>query len=105
MSDYLSIKWAANVGELRKALKGLPSDMLVIQSRDEEGNGFLPLMGVGVCYYLPKEDTVLSTSGGTPAEENHAAVCLWPAHDWQHAQMVAEARFPKEPTTGEENGI
>jgi hypothetical protein len=34
----------AIVGELREALKTLSNDTLVIQARDGEGNGFLPLM-------------------------------------------------------------
>lgn len=91
MSD-LRIRWTANVGELREALKDLPPHMLVIQSRDEEGNGFLPLMGVGVCQYLPQQDEVWPVDDKTPLPEHYTSVCLWPAHDWQHAQRVAEMR-------------
>ncbi len=104
MCDFV-IKYASTVGDLRKAIKGLPSDTIVVQSLDEEGNAFMPLMGAGVCYYLPEQDTISPVGGGTPAEEHRTAICLWPANDWRHAQRIAEARFPKEPTAGEENGI
>lgn len=76
---YLTIRKATTVGELIEALKALPPETLVVQSRDEEGNGFLPLAGVGECRYLPQQDML------TPTEENapgsRLAVCLWPAHE------------------------
>lgn len=91
MSD-LRIRRTANVGELREALKDLPPYMLVIQSRDEEGNGFLSLTGVRMWQYLPQQDEVSLADDKAPLPEHHTSVCLWPAHDWQHAQRVAEMR-------------
>lgn len=42
-----------NVGELRKALEGLPDDLLVIMSKDPEGNGYSPLSSLcGTYTYL-----------------------------------------------------
>ena len=83
----------SNVGELREALKNLPNDTLVMQARDEEGNGFLPLMRVATGLYFPKEDLVLPTSAAAfSSGDTHSVVCLWPAHDWQHGQMIADAR-------------
>ncbi len=84
---------AANVGDLREALKNLPDDTLVMQARDEEGNGFLPLMRVSTGIYIQKEDLMLPTSTvALSSGDTDAVVCLWPAHDWRHGQMIAEAR-------------
>ncbi len=84
---------AATVGDLREALKNLPDDTLVMQARDEEGNGFLPLMRVSTGLYIQKEDLMLPTSAAALSPgDTHSVVCLWPAHDWQHGQMIAEAQ-------------
>ncbi len=89
------VRFATTVGELREALKNLSDETLVVQARDEEGNGFLPLMGVESGFYSPEADELLSADCAaylTP--KSHPVVCLWPAHDWQHAQMIADARYP-----------
>ncbi len=89
------VRYAATVGELREALKNLLDDTLVVQARDEEGNGFLPLMGVETGLYSPEADMVLSADhAALLPPKPHSVVCLWPAAGWQHAQMIAEARHP-----------
>lgn len=35
-----------NVAQLKSELEGLPDDMLVVMSRDSEGNGFGPLAAI-----------------------------------------------------------
>lgn len=71
------------VSELIEKLKTLPADALVIQSRDEEGNGYLPTQAAVPCLYLPERDMVWPADDDTPLPENHSVVCLWPKHDWQ----------------------
>lgn len=89
------VRFATTVGELREALKNLPDETIVIQACDEEGNGFLPLMGVETGLYSPEADMVLSADhAALLPPKPHSVVCLWPAHDWQHAQAVAQVRHP-----------
>jgi len=40
------------VRELREALAGLPDDMLVVMSRDAEGNGYSPLVETSESMYV-----------------------------------------------------
>ena len=91
--EDMKIRFAATVGELREALKDLPSDTKVMQALDEAGNRFLPLMGAGACLYSLEEDMMLPVEDSTLLpNEPHSVFCLWPARDWQHAQIIAEAR-------------
>ncbi len=93
--DDMKIRFAATVGELREALKDLPPETRVMQALDEAGNRYLPLMGAGACLYSLKYDMTLPVGDTTLLpHETHSVFCLWPAADWQHAQMIAEARHP-----------
>lgn len=78
-----------NVKELRKILKHYPDDMLVILSRDEEGNGFSQLYDVAEGMYMIGDwervyvlDKDIGTRGYT--EEDRApegavqVIVLWP---------------------------
>lgn len=51
---------ATTDGELGEVLKDFLPDMLVVQARDKEGNGFLPLMMVETGLYCPQDDIELS---------------------------------------------
>ena len=65
------------VKDLKKVLEDLPDDLLVIMSKDGEGNGFSPLSDIGV--YLYKENN--SWSGEIDSEsEKKNCVCLWPVN-------------------------
>ena len=87
------VRFAATVGELQEALKDLPLDTLIVQARDHEGNGYLPVMGVETGLYSPEADLVMSaTHAALLPPDAHPVVCLRPAHDWQHAQTAAAAR-------------
>ena len=87
------IRFAATVGELREALKDLPPDTLIVQARDHEGNGYLPVMGVEMGLYSPRADLVLPAAhAALLPPDPHPVVCLRPAHDWQQAQTAAAAR-------------
>lgn len=93
MQMYTNVRYAATVGELREALKNLPAETIVIQSCDAEDNSFLPLMGVEGGVYSPEHEIVLSTEDAAILSDARPVVCLWPAHDWQHGQTIAEARY------------
>lgn len=41
------------VGELKKLLADLDDDMVVVQSKDSEGNGYSPLSGYSIEVYAP----------------------------------------------------
>lgn len=87
------IGFGTTVGELREALKDLPPDTLIVQARDHEGNGYLPVMGVERGFYSPEADLVLpAAQAALLPPDTHPVVCLRPAHDWQHAQTAAAAR-------------
>ena len=95
MQMYTKVRYAATVGELREALKDIPAETIVIQSRDtddSEGNKFLPLMGVEKGVYSPENELVLATEDADALSDPCPVVCLWPAHGWQHAQTTAAAR-------------
>jgi len=50
-------------------------------------------MRVATGLYFPKEDLMLPASAvALSSGDTHLVVCLWPAHDWQHGQMLAEAQ-------------
>ncbi len=88
------VRFVATVGELQEALKDLPPDTRLVQARDHEGNGYLPVMGVETGLYSPEADLVLSAAHAALLPPNPLpVVCLWPAHDWPHAQMTAAARL------------
>lgn len=74
------------VGELLESLAGLKPDMLVVLQEDAEGNGYSPLSGAEIAYYVP-----LSTWSGEVysqedlASEGHVAggqdvLVLWPVN-------------------------
>ena len=46
-----------NVGELRKALEGLPDDLLVIMAKDGEGNDYSPLSSLDSTYTYLADST------------------------------------------------
>ena len=87
------IGFGTTVGELREALKDLPPDTLIVQARDHEGNGYLPVMGVERGFYSPEIDLVLpAAQAALLPPDPHPVVCLRPAHDWKHAQTAAAVR-------------
>lgn len=88
-----NVCFVSTVGELQEALKDLPPDTLIVQARDHEGNGYLPVMGVETGLYSPEVDLVLpAAQAALLPSDPHPVVCLRPAHDWQHAQTTAAAR-------------
>lgn len=92
---YTEARFATTVGELREALQNLPDETLVVQARDSEGNGFLPLMGVETGLYSPEADMVLPPNhAALLPPKSYSVVCLWPAHDWQQAQAITQVRRP-----------
>ena len=100
------VRFAATVGELQEALKDLPPDTLIVQARDHEGNGYLPVMGVEVGLYSPEADLVLPAAHATLLPPDpYPVVCLRPAHDWQHAQTAATARQKPVKKNGATDGI
>lgn len=42
------------VKELKKLIKSLPDEMLVVLQKDSEGNGYSPLAGGDNCIYIPR---------------------------------------------------
>jgi hypothetical protein len=87
------VRFATTVGELQEALKDLPPDTRIVQARDHEGNGYLPVMEVETGLYSPEADLVLSAAyAALLPPDSHPVVCLRPAHDWQHAQTTTASR-------------
>jgi hypothetical protein len=82
------------VRELREALAGLPDDMLVVMSRDAEGNGYSPLVEASESMYLAEttwsgdlyptpEDIAADAQLGEDDEAPDDAVrviALWPVN-------------------------
>ena len=66
------------VGTLREALKGLPDDLPVILSRDEEGNGFNDLYYVEVSKYIDGEPVHPDDVDSWDPKELIDVVVLWP---------------------------
>jgi hypothetical protein len=81
------------VMELIKKLNDLPSDAVVIQSRDAEGNGFSPVADVGIGRYEAENDWSgeMKLDKLTPELEKQGyseedvgdgpiAICFWPTN-------------------------
>jgi hypothetical protein len=67
------------VKELKKLLRNVPDDAIVVMSQDSEGNDYSPLANVEKLYY--KEET--SWRGevfGTKEKDTVPAVVLWPTN-------------------------
>lgn len=60
------------------------ADMVLVQSRDAEGNGFSPLDEVTICKYLPEStwsgDAIHPDDVDGYGDELQDAVCLWPVN-------------------------
>lgn len=84
-----------NVGQLRAELEGLSDDMIVVISKDAEGNHFSPLTESGQSMYLPTttwfgdtyptpEQIANSAFGYTEEDEapedSVRALVLWPVN-------------------------
>lgn len=69
------------VKDLREAITGLPDDLLVVMSKDGEGNGFSPLSDWGQGRYLP-ETTWSGELHDSDDEDSDGelAVVLWPTN-------------------------
>lgn len=77
-----------NVGELKKLLNEYSDDLLIIASRDEEGNGFAELYGAGLMMWDNSEgevfvmDDQIGSDGYTEEDRapdgSVAALVLWP---------------------------
>jgi len=69
------------IGELKKAIAGLPDDMPVVLSRDSEGNEARPLSEVTRQYYEPTKawyGDILNMEDAEGNANGYAAVVLWP---------------------------
>ena len=69
------------VGKLRELLRDLDDDMLVVLSRDEEGNGFSPLSDYGLSIY----EATTTWHGEVVEPEDYdgngvPALVLWPTN-------------------------
>ena len=75
-----------NVGELKAALDELPDDMLVVMSKDGEGNRFSPLSDTAApSWYVPEttwsgEWWAPEDHDPNPPEDAVASVILWPVN-------------------------
>jgi hypothetical protein len=63
------------VGELRRHLDGLRDDVLVVLSKDAEGNGFSPLAEAELSDYEPE-----TTWSGDVGVGGEVCVVLWPTN-------------------------
>lgn len=77
---------ALRVKALREALERFPDDMLVVMSKDGEGNSFSPLADMGAGVYEPDStwsgDFQTHNPEGTrriPVKKRNA-LCLWPTN-------------------------
>lgn len=82
---------AVTVGELKARLATLDDALLVVMSKDGEGNGFSPLADVDPCEYLPEEtwcggvkfpggDVPPDLEDWDPATNVVNSICLWPTN-------------------------
>lgn len=71
------------VGELKVRLATLDDALLVVLSRDAEGNGFSPLSSTSEHKYLPLSSwsgEIMSRIGKEPTGTAVGAVVLWPVN-------------------------
>lgn len=69
------------VTDLIKDLSELDGDLIVVQSKDAEGNSYSPLAGIAVGKYEAESTWSGEFWDGEPyAEEGTDAVCLWPVN-------------------------
>lgn len=73
------------VGELIAELSKLDSALLVVQSKDEEGNGFSPFSDLGFGWYRAEttwhgEYYDDADDEYEPVQGDVQAVCLWPTN-------------------------
>jgi hypothetical protein len=68
------------VKKLRKVLKSLPNDMLVVLSSDEEGNSYHELCDAVVMYYSPSTEEAIDEGDLEEYGQNDSAktLVLWP---------------------------
>jgi hypothetical protein len=79
-------EYYVRVGKLRSALEDLPEDMLVVMSKDSEGNRYSPLADLEKMYYYP--DNSWSGEVRHPDEVDEEpndeecveAIVLWPTN-------------------------
>ena len=66
------------VKELIRRLSKENQDCEVLLSRDEEGNGFEPLVGIELCKYEKEYGEVYSDDDEEAPEECKTVIVLWP---------------------------
>lgn len=73
------MRGAMTVRDLRKALKKLSGDTLVMLARDEEGNAFSPLADISRGKYSRSRRECVDDSDDWPAPKDAVpVVTLWP---------------------------
>lgn len=70
------------MGDLRAATSHLPDNILVVQARDPEGNGFAPVFEIEVGKYLNDnyDSGMIHPDDVSEYDDLVDAVCLWPVH-------------------------
>jgi hypothetical protein len=74
------------VGELLESLAGLKPDLMVVLQEDAEGNGYSPLAGAEVGYYVPQSTwsgdvySQEDIDNGDAEEGGQDVLILWPVN-------------------------
>lgn len=74
MSNEITWDYCMTVGQLREQLEQLPEELIIVMSKDAEGNGYSPLSSVERALYSAESNW----SGEVHDEEDPEDVDLWP---------------------------
>jgi hypothetical protein len=71
------------VKELKKELKGITDNYIVVMSKDSEGNSYSPLYQLDKVKYLPEttyDGVLMDSDEQLLLKVKDNAVCLWPTN-------------------------